>query len=112
MKVSSEGRVVAGQKEKPEGFFPRALEIMPASLDFARDGLSNAPKASDLLSHTSVSSSARRAGTQPMHAWELCGHRAQAGEKEKPEGFLPRALEIMPAATYSPTQFPMQYHRR
>jgi hypothetical protein len=31
--------------------------------------------------------------------------------KENPRGF-PRGLRIMPAATYSPTQFPMQYHGR
>jgi hypothetical protein len=38
---------------------------------------------------------------------------APAGVQGKgPTAFAIGPLEIMPAATYSPTQFPMQYHRR
>jgi hypothetical protein len=46
-------------------------------------------------------------------AGNCVAHMRLLAYKEKgPTIFMIGPVEIMPAATYSPTQFPAQYHRR
>lgn len=43
--------------------------------------------------------------------WERCGQEIRSMEKKKPASISLQAFEKDPAASYSPTGLPQQYHR-